>query len=1019
VNSSQWVRVKEVFADIADNTPADRATKLQDIDPNIRMEVERLLVNRDAVKSKSRMLDQPVLNLPHLLEFIGERQAFYPGQILLERFEIVKLLGRGGMGEVYEAIDRQHPEIVAIKTIRPELTSDAAIRDRFRTEVQRSRQVSHPNICRVHELFSAGGEEDEIPFFSMEMLRGQTLQERVRSSGPMPISDALAIALQICAGIGAAHRSGLVHRDLKSSNIILTTTGEPGIFEAKITDFGLARELPSDGDSIIASFVDSPSGTLAYMAPELLEGRRANKATDLYALGVVLYRLVTARYPFEAQGDLVSAAMRLRHPAPSPRKHVPNLPRVWENAILACLAGDPRWRPADASIVAGLLQSVPSALWKQRTTVAGRYLSRRRIVTGAGSVAAVLVLRKVWAKWQTPPFADRQVQVLVQDFVSSDPGGALGRAVRNMVKLAYYQSPNLRVLRPDAVAAAAKDLDLGTVPIRGDAALRVAGKAGAELTVRGDVLRQDDGFRLQLEAIRISNGKTLARAGESGISQGQLPAAVERACGRLHTELTGPAKAGFQPQAANLQTADTLRPDALESFTSGVEFFRYGEIRIALEHLQDATRIDPDFAMAYVYQAIVHGALRREDLAFPPAARAFALRARLSGRQRMETEAMYANFCGDWEKFLDTQSVLVGTYPNEPDLHRQIAHTYALMDSPSEAIRHARIAVELDPRSGLNYMVLASNLAQAGEFAEAQRVLDSGRVQAPESPVLLSSEALLRLLEGEPEKAISLLHILERKRDYVAHARSELIRCLLVHGRLDEACARLQNDLLLNEVNGDPAHEDLSRYWLAQLLSLQGDRNAGEQSRILSLRPAEPYSLFALRRAAQTAFEANASGPLDVAVSKMKRLQAKFQGSRVTGYVLQGQGFQAALNGHTALATKLLSQAHTVWPDVANAFSLAESLFASGTVGSALTHYQSVIARKGIAIRWEQQTQWVRSHAQAARCLKALGRDGQAAAFYESFLRYWGREDQLPLVKHVLIERTELLRKGEIQKSNA
>lgn len=474
MTSSEWERIKVIFGETAASGPAERQTALETVEPSVREAVEHLLASHEAAKRGNRLLDKPILNLPSLLDSLGDPQVFYPGQVLLERFEIVRLLGRGGMGEVYEAYDPQQGQVIAIKTIRFELQSDTAIRERFRVEAARARQVSHPNICGVGELFSLHDESFEIPFFTMEMLSGETLYQRIGSLGPLPETEALSVARQICAGLSAAHRAGLAHRDLKSSNVMLVGAAGGCPEQVKITDFGLARELPSDGDSLVTGPLGTASGTLAYMAPEILEGHSAGVASDIYSLGVVLYRMVTGRYPFEAQVELVSAAMRLRHPAPSPRKYAPQLSHVWQRAIMACLAGNPRIRPVSADEVDGLLQGLPAAVWQYRARVTSRQLKRREVLGAAVLALAGIVGVDAWWRWKRPPFAGREVSVLVEDFESPDPGGALGRAVRNMVQLAWVHASDLRVLRPDQVARAARLLNMGAVPLRGPDALRLS-----------------------------------------------------------------------------------------------------------------------------------------------------------------------------------------------------------------------------------------------------------------------------------------------------------------------------------------------------------------------------------------------------------------------------------------------------------------------------------------------------------------------------------------------------------------
>ncbi|HWB99833.1 MAG TPA: protein kinase [Bryobacteraceae bacterium] len=1005
MQAKDWQKIKDLFSDLADSSAFERQTQLSGVDPSIRQEVECMLESHDLANAGDGILEKSALQVPNLLDLLGEPQVFHSGDLLLDRFEIRRLIGRGGMGEVYEALDTQHPKLVAIKTIRFDLRWDDRIRERFHLEVQRSRQISHPNVCRVHELFTVSSETGpDTPFFSMELLQGETLFERVRRSGPPPVDEAITITQQICEGLHAAHRCGIVHRDLKSSNIILVRTAEDVC--AKITDFGLAREMPSDGDSIVSLAGSSLAGTLTYMAPELLEGRTAAIPSDLYALGVLLYRMVTGRYPFEAEGDLISAAMRLRHAAPSPRRFVPTIPRSWERAILACLSGDPELRPADALAVADLFRDLPLARWTWGMRVTKARMKRRKFLLGGCLVAAGAAGGFFWQRWQPPPFARRPAKVLIEDFESADPGGVLGRATRNMVKIALFHSQNLRLLPPREVAGALNALNVGAVPLRGETALRVARKAGADISIRGKLTSAGSRFQIHMEAVQPDDGRVLAATDAVAETQGHLAPAVEAACSHLHESLVGGIRMAGQGISGSVESADTLSPDALEMFTGALSLYQYGEISIALSYLENAVKLDPDFAMAYVYKATIHGALRRDDLAFESISRAFELRNRVNDRQRRQTEAMYRNFCGDYAKALDQQRVLVNLYPNEASLQRQIAQTYALLDQPAEGLRHGRQAVDLEPGGGVNYMVLASILAQLGRFPEALQVVGTGKQKVANSPVLLSTEGIVKIIQGDYDGAMAALRQLETRPNYAAHARSHMIRCLLLRGDLDEARSLLDSDRLLTQMDGDLAHEDLSRYWLGGLANLRGDRReTEEQARHLLERPAQPYNLFALRSAAELAYESHASRELAATVGKIESIQKRYPGTRSTGILLQSRGLLAALSGRTAEAKRLLTEARAAWPDISNTWTAAQFFVTNGTFAEALPLYQSVAARKGSAIRWEQQIQWVRSLAQAARCYRAMGREQEAFDSYDRYLNHWGKAASLALTKQVLAER--------------
>jgi len=262
---------------------------------------------------------------------------FVSGELFAERYRVVGLLGRGGMGEVYRADDLRLGQAVALKFLPESLRDDEGRRERFYNEVRTAREVAHPAVCRVYDIAEAGGQ----PFLTMEYVDGEDLASLLRRIGRLPADKALDIARQLCAGLAAAHDKGVLHRDLKPDNGMLDGRGK-----VRITDFGLAglaEAIPRE---------DIRSGTPAYMSPEQLAGREVTGASDIYALGLVLYELFTGKKPFE--GKTPAEIMRRHEEATpaSPSTLVGEIDPAVERVILRCLEKDARLRPSSALAVA-------------------------------------------------------------------------------------------------------------------------------------------------------------------------------------------------------------------------------------------------------------------------------------------------------------------------------------------------------------------------------------------------------------------------------------------------------------------------------------------------------------------------------------------------------------------------------------------------------------------------------------------------------------------------------------------
>jgi len=277
---------------------------------------------------------------PRSFESIDDAR-FVPGTILADRYRIVGLLGKGGMGEVYRADDLKLSQPVALKFLPDRFLSDGAALARFHREVRVARQVSHRNVCRVYDI----GEIDGRHFLSMEFIKGEELSSLLRRIGRLPPDKAVQIARQICAGLAAAHENGILHRDLKPANVMIDGDGN-----ARITDFGLAGLADEFREDEISA------GTPAYMAPEQLDGETVTVRSDIYSLGLVLYELFTGKRAFDAPslGELIKLRRSDTTPT-TPTAYVKDLDPVIETVIDRCIQKDPAQRPSSALRVAAAL----------------------------------------------------------------------------------------------------------------------------------------------------------------------------------------------------------------------------------------------------------------------------------------------------------------------------------------------------------------------------------------------------------------------------------------------------------------------------------------------------------------------------------------------------------------------------------------------------------------------------------------------------------------------------------------
>jgi serine/threonine-protein kinase len=348
-NAEQWQKIKSLFDAAQELAPAQRQKFLDKTcgaDAGLRREVEKLLVSFEnaesfmeqpaAAEAVSLFEDEKTLAARHPT---GEMPngKFVAGTILAERYRIIGLLGKGGMGEVYHAEDIKLSQTVALKFLPDKLARDQSARERFHGEVRHARQVSHPNVCRVFDI----GDIENRPFLSMEYIQGDDLSSLLRRIGRLPSDKAVEIARQLCFGLAAIHEAGILHRDLKPANVIIDNRGK-----ARITDFGIAGlENELTGGEIRV-------GTPAYMSPEQITGREVSQKSDIYSLGLLLYEIFTGKQAF--QSDSITDLIR-KHQTETPTnpsEFVKGIDPIVEKVIFKCLEKNPKDRPASALQVA-------------------------------------------------------------------------------------------------------------------------------------------------------------------------------------------------------------------------------------------------------------------------------------------------------------------------------------------------------------------------------------------------------------------------------------------------------------------------------------------------------------------------------------------------------------------------------------------------------------------------------------------------------------------------------------------
>ena len=674
----------------------------------------------------------------------------------ISHYRIVEKLGGGGMGVVYKAEDTRLHRFVALKFLPEAVARDPLALARFQREAQAASALNHPNICTIHDV----GEQDGRAFIVMEYLDGGVLTNKI-AGRPLDLDTLLQFAIEIADALDVAHTAGIVHRDIKTANVMITKRGQ-----AKILDFGLAKV--SGGDLSTASHPDDPTfdgnlttvgdtlGTVAYMSPEQVDGKPLDGRSDLFSFGAVLYEMATGRLAFgkSTKGATFGAIL---HEPPLPVKQLnPNLPERLEEIIDKALEKARNLRYQSAAEIRADLQRLKrdSESGRISTTSSGsmavpdvpgaRVGKLWRIAVPILLTAVLLAAGLYYRSYRQNQRLTEQDTIVLTDFANSTGDAVFDDTLKTALIVSLRQSPFLNVLSDSEVA---KTLQLMTRPpgtkLTPEIARELCQRASSKSYIAGSIGSLGSEYVLGLKAMNCQSGDTLAEEQVTAASKEKVLDALGEVASKLRGEL-GESLATVQKFDVPLEQATTSSLEALKAYSKGRGA---KDSAAALPYDQRAIELDPNFAMGYTAVGADYFVLGEPGRASEYFAKAFELREHASERERLSiTSDYYSAVTGELDKAGQAYRKEVESYPRG-GLYGALGGVYAEQGQYEKAAEITR----QEPRLADNpllYDDLANYALALQRFDEARRIIQEAQARKLDDAVLHNALYALAFFEA-------------------------------------------------------------------------------------------------------------------------------------------------------------------------------------------------------------------------------------------------------------------------------
>jgi len=739
-----WQRAKPILAAALELDSAHRESFLKEAcaDASLRDEIQSLIVAHEQAGTEALNSEA----LPSFPKSALRGRLELTNGTRLGDFQILSLLGAGGMGEVYRARDLRLERDVAIKVLPRFVSFDPERLRRFEQEAKAAAGLNHPNILAVFQM----GTHEGSPYLVSELLEGDTLREQVKR-GPMPPKKAVDCGAQIAHGLAAAHEKGIVHRDLKPENLFVTRDGR-----IKILDFGLAKLLHAEGETqLTKQTLDTQPGavlgTVGYMSPEQVRGLAADHRADIFAFGAILHELLTGQRAFHKSTFADTMSAILNEDPPPISQIIPNVPPSLGRAVHRCLEKNVEQRFQSASDLAFALElSSGSGSPSNSATASAKSRTPWKWLCAAGIALVLVSGALLWWNSRASARLTEKDTVVLSDFANSTGDPIFDDTLKQALTAALRQSPFLNVLSDNKVSTT---LQLMTrpvsTPLTPEVTREVCLRANSRAWIGGSIGSIGSEYVIGLKALNCQNGDTLAQEQVTAASKEKVLDALGEGATKLRGEL-GESLANIHKFDVPLSQATTPSLEALKAYSLGRKTVSENGASAALPFFQHAVELDPNFASGYTALGTTYSNLREFDRAREYLTKAYALREHASEREKFYIEAMYyLDATHDLESATRALQEWLTSYPRDALALGNLAGAYFDLGRYEQAASLARESLQQSPDDGAGYVNLAAFEMLLDLFSESRKTIQGAADRKLDSEHLHYLRFTLAFLAGD------------------------------------------------------------------------------------------------------------------------------------------------------------------------------------------------------------------------------------------------------------------------------